>query len=185
VSHILRPSSALNTEIAGVMAPSLWSKAAPSTPIAITNTRSPCLMPRSDISARIPPSPSLSARVTTATYLSEVVIKNVQMISESMPIATVGVAERLVACRNPALAKQRARKREELLQATERRLTRIADEVRRKPAKHDAGVIGLAVGAVIDKHKMKKHFALDIADGRFTFHRRQEEIAAPIEPGRR
>ncbi|HEV2623628.1 MAG TPA: IS1634 family transposase [Xanthobacteraceae bacterium] len=86
--------------------------------------------------------------------------------------------ERLVACRNPALAKERARKREELLQATERRLTRIANEVRRKPAKHDAGVIGLAVGAVIDKHKMKKHFALDIANGRFTFHRRQEEIAA-------
>ena len=86
--------------------------------------------------------------------------------------------ERLVACRNPALAKERARKREELLQATERPLTRIANEVRRKPAKHDAGVIGLAVGAVIDKHKMKKHFALDIADGRFTFHRRQEEIAA-------
>ena len=84
--------------------------------------------------------------------------------------------ERLVACRNPALAKERARKRGELLQATERRLTRIADEVRRKPAKHDAGVIGLAVGAVIDKHKMKKHFALDIADGRLTFHRRQEEM---------
>src|SRR6202795_722791 len=74
--------------------------------------------------------------------------------------------------------RRRARKREELLQATDRRLTRIANEVRRKPAKHDAGVIGLAVGAVIDKHKMKKHFALDIADGRFTFHRRQEEIAA-------
>ena len=86
--------------------------------------------------------------------------------------------ERLVACRNPALAKERARKREELLQATERRLTRIVNEVRRKPAKHDAGVIGLAVGAVIDKHKMKKHFALDIADGRLMFHRRQEEIAA-------
>jgi transposase len=86
--------------------------------------------------------------------------------------------ERLVACRNPELAQERARKREELLQATERRLTRIADAVRRKPAKHDAGVIGLAVGAVIDKHKMKKHFALDIADGRFTFHRRREEIAA-------
>jgi hypothetical protein len=50
--------------------------------------------------------------------------------------------------------------------------------VRRKPAKHDAGVIGLAVGAVIDKHKLKKHFALDIADGRFTFRRRQEEIVA-------
>ncbi len=69
-------------------------------------------------------------------------------------------------------------KREELLQATERRLTRLVHAVRRKPAKHDVGVIGLAVGAVIDKHKMKKHFALDIADGHFTLHRRQEEIAA-------
>jgi hypothetical protein len=37
---------------------------------------------------------------------------------------------------------------------------------------------GLAVGAVIDKHKMKKHFDLEIADGRFAFHRKQEEIAA-------
>lgn len=39
-------------------------------------------------------------------------------------------------------------------------------------------MIGLAVGAVIDKYKMKKHFTLDIADGHFTFHRRHEEIAA-------
>jgi hypothetical protein len=85
--------------------------------------------------------------------------------------------ERLVACRNPALAEERARKREALLQATERELARIADAVRRKPAKHDAGAIGLAVGAVIDKRKMKKHFSLDIADGRFTFKRRAEEIA--------
>ena len=40
----------------------------------MTPTRSPCLMPRSDINARIPPSPSLSARMTTATYLNDVVI---------------------------------------------------------------------------------------------------------------
>ena len=86
--------------------------------------------------------------------------------------------ERLIVCRNPELAEERPRKREELLQATERRLTRLAHAVRRKRAKHDAGVIGLAVGAVIDKYKMKKHFALDIADDHFTFHRRQEEIAA-------
>ncbi len=58
----------------------------------ITATRSPCLMPRSDISARMPPSPSLSARMTTATYLIEVVIRSVQMISDSMPIATSAVA---------------------------------------------------------------------------------------------
>jgi hypothetical protein len=46
--------------------------------------------------------------------------------------------ERLVACRNPALAEERARKREELLQATERRLTRLVHAVQRKPAMHDA-----------------------------------------------
>jgi hypothetical protein len=86
--------------------------------------------------------------------------------------------ERLVACRNPALAEERARKREVLLAATERDLTRIAEAVRRKPAKHAAARIGLAVGAVIDKRKMRKHFALDIADGRFGFQRREEEIAA-------
>jgi hypothetical protein len=86
--------------------------------------------------------------------------------------------ERLVACRNPALATERARKREALLQSTERQLSRIADTVARKPAKHDAATIGLAVGAVIDKHKMKKHFSLDIADGRFGCKRREAEIAA-------
>jgi len=86
--------------------------------------------------------------------------------------------ERLVACRNPALAEERARKREALLAATERELARIAQAVRKKPAKHDAAMIGLAVGAVIDKRKMKKHFALDIADGRLAFARRAEEVAA-------
>src|SRR5215469_1508547 len=86
--------------------------------------------------------------------------------------------ERLVACRNPALAAERARKRAALLQSTERQLERIAAAVARKPAKYDAAAIGLTVGAVIDKHKMKKHFALDIADGRFAFRRREEEIAA-------
>lgn len=86
--------------------------------------------------------------------------------------------ERLVACRNPALAEERTRKREALLVATERELARIAEAVRRKPAKHDAATIGLAVGAVIDQRKMRKHFALDIADGRFAFQRREQEIAA-------
>ena len=72
----------------------------------------------------------------------------------------------------------RARKREALLQSTERQLERIAAAVARKPAKHNAATIGLAVGAVIDKHKMKKHFALNIADGHFAFQLRKEEIAA-------
>ena len=60
--------------------------------MVMTPMRVPCLMPRSDINAKIPPSPSLSARMTTATYLIEVVINNVQMISDSMPKATAGVA---------------------------------------------------------------------------------------------
>src|SRR5262249_44304189 len=86
--------------------------------------------------------------------------------------------ERLIACRNPALAAERARKREALLQATERKLERIAAAVARKPSKHSAAAIGLAVGAVINKHKVKKHFALDIADGQFAFRRLEDEIAA-------
>ena len=86
--------------------------------------------------------------------------------------------ERLVACRNPALAAERARKREVLLAATEHDLARIAKAVARAPAKHDAAAIGLAVGAVIDKRKMRKHFDLVIADGSFTFSRKTEAIAA-------
>jgi Transposase DDE domain len=86
--------------------------------------------------------------------------------------------ERLIACRNPTLAAERGRKRLALLESTERQLVRIAAAVARKPAKHDAATIGLAVGAAIDKHKVKKHFALDIADGRFAFRRREDEIAA-------
>lgn len=86
--------------------------------------------------------------------------------------------ERLVACRNPALAGERARKREALLAATERDLARIATTVARRPEKHDAAKIGIAIGAVVDKKKMRKHFSLEIADGRFSFSRRQAEIAA-------
>ena len=86
--------------------------------------------------------------------------------------------ERLVACRNPALAAERARKREALLQSTERQLARIAATVARKPAQQDRVAIGLAVGAVVDKHNMKKHFTLKIDDGRFAYSRKQDEIAA-------
>ena len=70
--------------------------------------------------------------------------------------------ERLIACRNPLLAGERARKRNALLEATERNLRRIAEAVRRAPKKHTAAVIGLKVDAVIDKRRMAKHFVLDI-----------------------
>ena len=85
--------------------------------------------------------------------------------------------ERLIVCRNRALAGERARKREDLLAATERDLARIAAAVARKrqPLRGKAE-IGLEVGAVLDKHKMAKHFALDITDTRFSFARKTSEI---------
>ena len=85
--------------------------------------------------------------------------------------------ERLIVCRNRALAAERARKREDLLAATERDLARIAAAVARKrqPLRGKAE-IGLEIGAVLDKHKMAKHFALDITDTSFSFARKTEEI---------
>ena len=87
--------------------------------------------------------------------------------------------ERLIVCRNRALAVERARKREDLLGATERDLARIAAAVARKrePLRGTAE-IGLEVGAVLNKHKMAKHFTLDIADTHFGFARKIEKIAA-------
>jgi len=87
--------------------------------------------------------------------------------------------ERLILCRNHALAAERTRKREDLLKATERDLSQIAAAVRRKrqPLVGRAE-IGLSVGAVIDRHKMAKHFTLDITDTGFTFSRKDAEIAA-------
>jgi hypothetical protein len=87
--------------------------------------------------------------------------------------------ERLILCRNAALAAERARKREDLLAATERELARIATAVARKRAPlRGKAEIGMAVGAVLDKHKMAKHFALEITDTTFTFARKTAEIAA-------
>src|SRR5271169_2984176 len=67
--------------------------------------------------------------------------------------------ERLIVCRNRDLAAERARKREDLFAATERHLTRIAEQIRRKSSRlKSAAEIGMAVGAVIDSRKMAKHF---------------------------
>ncbi len=87
--------------------------------------------------------------------------------------------ERLVVCRNPDLAAERARKREDLLAATERDLARIQTAVARKrnPLR-GAAEIGLAAGAVINTHKMAKHFDLAITDTSFGFARKAEAIAA-------
>jgi hypothetical protein len=87
--------------------------------------------------------------------------------------------ERLIVCRNPDLAQERTRKRQELLAATERDLARIRTATARKrnPLR-GASAIGLAVGAVIDKHKMRKHFDIDITDTTFSFTRKIDAIAA-------
>jgi transposase len=87
--------------------------------------------------------------------------------------------ERLVVCRNPDLAAERARTREDLLVATEKDLTRIKTAVGRKrdPLRGTAA-IALAVGEVLNTYKMKKHFALEIADTAFSFTRKTAEIAA-------
>ena len=86
--------------------------------------------------------------------------------------------ERLIVCRNRDLAVERARKREDLLAATERDLTRVQEQIRRKTSRlKTAAEIGLAVGAVIDKRKMAKHFAIDIQGGRLFFARRVDQIA--------
>jgi hypothetical protein len=87
--------------------------------------------------------------------------------------------ERLVVCRNRDLAAERSRKREELLGATEKDLGRIKTAVERKrnPLRGTAE-IALAVGAVLNTHKMKKHFDLEITDDAFGFARKTAEIAA-------
>ena len=87
--------------------------------------------------------------------------------------------ERLVACRNPALAEERARKRAELLDATERDLARIQQRVRRerKPLRGQ-GAIGEAVGAVLNRRNMAKHFERTITDVDFSFARKQATIDA-------
>ena len=87
--------------------------------------------------------------------------------------------ERLVVCRNPLLADERARKRRELLDATEQTLRDIQNRVRRdnKPLRgQDA--IGIAVGKRIDRHKMAKHFDIRITDNDLVFARKTPSIDA-------
>jgi Transposase DDE domain len=89
--------------------------------------------------------------------------------------------ERLVVCRNPQLASERARKREDLLQATERELDKVTASVtnpRGRLHQADAGTIGQRVGRVINKYKVAKHFELQITDGSFAYTRKTEQIAA-------
>jgi hypothetical protein len=85
--------------------------------------------------------------------------------------------ERLVACRNPALATERARRRLALLEATDTELAKIvAGVVAGRLA--GAGKIGIRVGKVIGRYKMAKHYRLDITEDTFAFTRDQDQISA-------
>ena len=85
--------------------------------------------------------------------------------------------ERLIACRNPALAAERARKRQDLLAATEKELAHIAARVD-KGTLTGADKIGIEVGKVSGKFKVGKHFHLTITNTEFTYHRDQGAIDA-------
>jgi hypothetical protein len=82
-----------------------------------------------------------------------------------------------VVCRNPLVAAERSRKRDALLAGTEHELEQLAQRVRNGTLTGEAQ-IGLAVGAVWNRYKVKKHFALQITDDTFTYSRKTEQIAA-------
>jgi transposase len=87
--------------------------------------------------------------------------------------------ERLIVCRNPDLAAERTRKREDLLAATEKDLSsiKVAVERKRNPLRGSTE-IALKVGEVLNAHKMKKHFDLKITDAAFSFARKTDAITA-------
>lgn len=85
--------------------------------------------------------------------------------------------ERLVACRNPLLAKLRAHTRQSLIAATTREFEKVQSMVTRGRLK-SADAIGLRVGQVANKYSVAKHFELEIRDGSFTFHLLAEKVAA-------
>jgi transposase len=85
--------------------------------------------------------------------------------------------ERLIACFNPLLSTERKRKREELLQATEKALGRLEAEVKRRTKKPlGKAEIGVKAGRVLGRFKMGKHFTLTIDDDVFVWARREASI---------
>ena len=85
-------------------------------------------------------------------------------------------SERLVACKNPFLAAGRAREREALLRATAADLAKVVVSVSSGRLR-DPGKIGLRAGRVLNRHKMGKHFDVEIVDGHFSLARKQDAIA--------
>ena len=85
--------------------------------------------------------------------------------------------ERLVVCKNPALAQDRARKREELLLATERELDKVVEAGKAGRLK-SKDATGVRVGKIVGRYKVGKHFKLDISETGFSYARDSEGIAA-------
>ncbi len=85
--------------------------------------------------------------------------------------------ERLMVCRNPLLAEERHRKREELLRATEKEFEKVVKAIKRKrnPLRGKAD-IGMRVGKVKDKYKVAKHFSLTISTASFKYERKSDNI---------
>jgi hypothetical protein len=94
-----------------------------------------------------------------------------EITSEDFP------GERLIACRNPVLAADRARKREDLLAATEKLLIPVIARVRAGRLA-GAGPVGVEVGKVISRYKTGKHFAVTITDDNLAVARKQDQIDA-------
>ena len=87
--------------------------------------------------------------------------------------------ERLVACRNPALAERRARRRDELLAATEALLAEVKAAVERERRPYRGkDKIALRVGKLINRYKVGKHFELQIGEDSFSFSRKADQVAA-------
>jgi len=90
--------------------------------------------------------------------------------------------ERLMVCHNPVLAEERRRKRLQLVEATEKGLTKLGKEVARRtktPMKQSD--IGVKAGKILGRHKVAKHFILKIRDGSFEWTRREDAIKKEAE----
>jgi hypothetical protein len=86
--------------------------------------------------------------------------------------------ERLVVCKNPLLAAERARKREDLLQATEAALAKLADQIARGTDRKGQDKIARSVGRIENRYKLAKLFDITVAEDGFSFARNPDRIAA-------
>ena len=85
--------------------------------------------------------------------------------------------ERLVVCKNPLLAEERVRQREDLLRASEAAFAKLADKIAHRRGPKGKDKIGRALGRIENRYKLAKHFDIAIGEEGFTFHRNQARIA--------